>query len=126
MIVAGIGCRRGCAADAIVAVVREAEAAIGARVDVLAAPAFKRDEAGLRAAAALIDRPLHFIEDTAMVRAQTRVATRSPVALAATGIASVAEGAALAAFPNSRLLLPRIAAGAATCAIATCAIAASI
>ena len=126
MIVAGIGCRRGCAADDIVAIVREAEAAVGVMVDAVAAPAFKKDEAGLRDAAALIGRPLHFVEQADLMRAQAGVVTRSPVALAATGVASVAEGAALAAFPNSRLLLPRITAGSVTCALATCAIAARL
>ena len=116
-IVAGIGCRLLCPADAIVAVVREAEAQSGLTVGMLAAPHFKRDEAGLHGAAAALGLPLLFVDDAGLAAAQPRCPTRSAAAGRATGHASVAEAAALAA-SGGRLLLPRIARGGATCAVA--------
>lgn len=117
MIVAGIGCRRLCPAEAIVAVVRHAERLAGVPVALLAAPAFKRDELGLHAAAAALGVPLRFVEAPALSAAQAASPTRSQAALRATGFASVAEASALAA-SGGRLLLPRTGSGPATCAIA--------
>jgi cobalamin biosynthesis protein CbiG len=118
MLIAGIGCRRRCPADDIVAAIRQAECMAGCTVDAIAAPAFKRDEPGLHTAAATLDLPIHFIEQQALLGAQPDCVTRSGVVQAATGLASVAEAAALAAIPFGRLVLPRITAGCATCAIA--------
>ncbi len=117
MIVAGLGCRRGCAAEAIVALVREAEARAGCRAERLAAPAFKRDEAGLRLAAERLGLPLVFAERDRLVAVQCLCPTPSAAALRASGLASVAEAAALAV-SGGPLLLPRIAAAGATCALA--------
>ena len=89
------------------------------RVTALAAPAFKKDERALLEAATDLGLPLLWIEDAAMRAAEPRCETRSDRALEATGFASVAEAAALAAAgPGSRLVLPRINSGAATCALA--------
>ncbi len=115
MIVAGIGCRGACPAEDIVAVVRAAEA-LCERVEALAAPAFKRGEAGLHEAAARLGLPLVFVDDAAMRAAQPFCPTRSHAAAAATGFASVAEAAAIG--EGGTLLLPRIAGASATCAIA--------
>ncbi len=117
MIVAGLGCRRGCTAADLVAAVRLAERSAGVAAGALAAPRFKAHEAGLHAAAAALRLPLLLVEEEAMRAVQPRCPTRSDVALAATGLASVAEGAALAA-SGGRLVLPRVAVGGATCALA--------
>jgi len=115
MIVAGIGCRRDCPADDIVALMRRAES-LCRTVDALAAPAFKRHEPGLHEAAARLGLPLRFIPDAALQAAQPHCPTRSQTAAAATGFASIAEAAAIG--DGGTLLLPRIAAARATCAIA--------
>lgn len=117
MIVAGLGCRRGCPAADLVAAVRQAASSAGLTVGALAAPAFKAHEAGLQEATALLGLPMLLVDDAAMRAAQPRCVTRSAAARAATGLASVAEAAALAA-SGSALLLPRVAVGGATCALA--------
>ncbi len=122
MIVAGIGCRKGCGADEIVALIEQAVRDAGianCRFTALAAPRFKQDEPGPRGAAERMNLPLLLIEDAAMRAAEPQCATRSVTALEATGFASVAEAAALAAVgPEGRLVLPRIASNMATCALA--------
>lgn len=116
---AGIGLRRGCPAQEIVALVRRAGEQAGRTVAALAAPNFKRDEAGLSQAAAELCLALLLIGPEALKAAQPGCVTRSSAALAAVGVASVAEGSALAAAGvGARLLLPRIASVAATCALA--------
>lgn len=118
MIVAGIGCRRGCPADTIVALVREAEACVDRRAGQLAAPAFKQDEPGLHEAAAFLGLPLVFAPEAMLIAMQPFCPTRSTAARRASGLSSVAEAAALAVSGGGPLLLPRIAAGGATCALA--------
>jgi cobalt-precorrin 5A hydrolase len=112
MIVAGIGCRRGCAAEEIVALVRAAGPA-----DALAAPEFKRSEPGLHEAARQLGLELRFVTDSALAAAQSVCVTRSAVAERATGHASIAEAAALAG--GGVLVRPRIASANATCALAS-------
>jgi cobalt-precorrin 5A hydrolase len=119
VIVAGLGCRRACPAEEILEVLRWAATAYGAPAELLAAPEFKRDEPGLRAAAEHLGLPLVFVTDAALAAAQPRCASRSEHAERATGHASVAEGSALAAAgPGSLLVLPRIANRWASCALA--------
>ena len=115
VIVAGIGCRRLCPADEIVALVRRA-GTLAAPAETLAVPAFKRDEPGVLEAARALGLPIVFIEADALQAVQARCVTRSAAAERATGMASVAEAAALA--HGGALLLPRIASARATCAIA--------
>ncbi len=115
MIVAGIGCRRGCPAEAIVAVVRRAEAR-GAPVEALAAPLFKQDEPGLHQAAILLDVPLLFEDETVLTAAQPHCVTRSAAVARATGLASVAEAAAIGT--GGVLVLPRLTGAGVTCALA--------
>ncbi|WP_372400023.1 cobalamin biosynthesis protein [Azospirillum sp. HJ39] len=125
----GLGCRRGCGWEEIAALVAGAfdEAALpdaARRLAALAAPAMKSDEPGLAEAARALGLPLRFIEEDAMLAAQDRVHTRSATVLAAVGLASVAEAAALAAAgPGSRLLLPRRSTPRATVALALPAVA---
>lgn len=122
MIVAGIGCRKACGADEIVALVRRAVAAAGAancRLTALAAPAFKRGEPGLADAAEALALPLLFVEEARLKAVEPACPTTSAAAQSATGHASVAEASALAAAgPGGRLVLARINSAAATCALA--------
>jgi cobalt-precorrin 5A hydrolase len=120
VLIAGIGCRRGCPAAEIVALV--ARAAAGRRIAALATPDFKAAEPGVLEAARLLGVALVPVAETALAAAQARCVTRSAAAARATGIASVAEGSALAAAgAGGRLVLPRIAAAGATCALAEAA-----
>ncbi len=118
MIAAGLGLRPACDADELVRIVADAAERSGLRPDLLAAPWF-RDGAAVRAAAERLGLPLAIIGEQALLSAQPSCSTRSEAALRAIGIASVAEGCALAAAgPGGGLLLHRIATPNATCAIA--------
>jgi len=100
-------------------VVREAAGSAGRSPSVLAAPAFKQGEAGVHEAARLPGVPLLFIGTEALASVQADCVTRSAAAAVTVGVASVAEGSALAACgPGGRLLVQRIARGGATCALA--------
>ncbi|MBW4022800.1 MAG: cobalamin biosynthesis protein [Proteobacteria bacterium] len=116
MIFAGIGCRTGVPADAVVALVREA---LPGGAAALAVPEFRRDEPGIADAATALGLPILWIDRAALKGEQGRCLTRSARAEAEVGLGSVAEAAALAAAgPGSRLILPRIALGGVTCALA--------
>ena len=117
MIVAGLGFRGGCAADDIVRLVQAAQVQAGCVVGSLAAPDWKQGAPGLHDAAARLGLPIAFIDDAALIAVQPRCPTRSDLAERETGVASVAEGAALAA-SGGRLLLARIAGSGVTCALA--------
>ena len=122
MIVAGVGCRKGASADDIGAVIGAALARAGfaaQALSLIAAPELKRGEHGVAAAAAALGVPLVLIAEADLKAAGTRAETRSERVLALMGISSVAEAAALAGGgPTARLILPRIAVGGATCALA--------
>jgi cobalt-precorrin 5A hydrolase len=122
MIIAGIGCRKGASADDIGAVIADALARAGfatQELDLIAAPDLKGDERGVAAAAAAFGVPLVLIPKAGLETAGPRTRTRSERVLALTGVPSVAEAAALAAGgPTARLIVPRIALGTATCALA--------
>jgi cobalt-precorrin 5A hydrolase len=119
MMIAGIGCRRDCPGEDIVALVRQAEATCGGTAAALAAPAVKAHEPGLHAAAATLGVPLLLVEADRLAAAQPRCVTRSPCAERALGVASVAEGCALAAAGmQGRLRVARIGSARATCALA--------
>jgi len=127
MIVAGIGCRRGIAAEAV----RDAVAAAlrGAGRDVLhrlATIPRRADEPGLREAARALGADFAIPGDAALHAAAPLCLTRSEHALALTGLPSVAECAALAgAGPGARLLGPRLILGGVTCALAEISLAES-
>ena len=117
----GVGCRKGCAAAAIAALVRDAcEGEVPDRTRAaLFTLADKAGEAGLHAAAASLD--LVFLPREALDAAMPDVVTRSAAALARFGVASVAEAAALAgAGPGARLVVVRMARAGATVALAVC------
>jgi cobalt-precorrin 5A hydrolase len=119
MIVAGIGCRSACTAATIVDLVRAAEAKAGCVAGAVAIPHFKADEPGAIEAAALLGVALILVDAAAMAAMQEFCMTHSNVVMLHTGLASVAEAAALAAAgPGAVLLLPRLAVADATCAIA--------
>ena len=121
MIAIGIGCRKSCAGEAIVALVTRALADCPRNDGVrgLFSLADKRDEPGLNAAAQTLGFDLVFLPREALAAATPRLLTRSPAAQSRFGLASVAEAAALAgAGPQARLMAPRLAANGATCAIA--------
>lgn len=119
MIVAGIGCRPGCPGTDIVAAVRACMAMATREADALAVPYFRAGLPAVAEAADILMLPLVSVPHGALADAQARCRTRSEAALRATGIASVAEGAALAAAgPDAVLLQPRVVRGGATCALA--------
>ncbi|MBV1831650.1 cobalamin biosynthesis protein [Komagataeibacter sp. AV436] len=119
MIVAGLGLRSGCDAQAIIALVLAAQARCDRQADLVAVPAFRYREAGVQAAAAHLGLRLLAITPNELLAAQPRCVTRSARAQAALGVASVAEGCALAAAgPHARLIVPRLTGGKATCAMA--------
>jgi cobalt-precorrin 5A hydrolase len=122
-IVAGIGFRRGTSAGEIVALVENAldSAAVDRRaLAVLAtAAALAETHAFVEAAKRLAVEPAS-VGVAALTAAEPAVRTRSERSLAAHGVGSVAEAAALgAAGLGSALLLERIASSGATCALAS-------
>jgi cobalt-precorrin 5A hydrolase len=122
MMVAGIGCRRGTSADAIETVIAAALARAGigrGTLDAIATTEAKRGEAGIAAAAAALGVPLVLVAQDDLESAGSRVETRSQRVMELMNVPCVAEAAALAAGgPAARLVLPRIAVGPATCALA--------
>lgn len=115
----GIGFRSGCPAAVIVALVEQASRGMdrtGARLFTLAR---KATEANLCDASEQLNLPLIGLEADALERVTDGLTIRSARVRAATGLPSIAEAAALAgAGPGAALVVPRLAAGGATCAIA--------
>jgi cobalt-precorrin 5A hydrolase len=122
MIVAGVGCRRGTSAaaiEAVIAVALERAGLASGMLDVIAAPAAKSDEPGIVAAASTLGVQLVLVAQPDLETAGSRVETYSKRVKTLMGVPCVAEAAALAAGgPAARLVLPRIAIGPATCALA--------
>lgn len=118
----GIGCRRGCPAAAIVALVEHASTGLdraGASLFTLAA---KQHDSNLRESARSLGLPLIGLPAELLREAAPQVTIRSARVEAAVGVPSVAEAAALAgAGQHGRLLVPRLAQDGATCAIAVAA-----
>jgi cobalt-precorrin 5A hydrolase len=121
LIAIGLGCRKNCSGEAIVALVRralvdcdgvEGERRLFSLID-------KRDEPSLAAAAKSLGYDLVFLPRAALAAEEPRLLTRSRASQDRFDLPSVAEAAALAgAGPAARLLGPRLAADGATCAIA--------
>jgi cobalt-precorrin 5A hydrolase len=126
MIAAGVGCRCGASAPDIEAAIRAAlaRANIAAdALDVIATIEAKRTEPGILAAAETFGVSVVIVAEHELALAGDRVETHSDRVLTLTGVGSVAEAAALAAAgPSARLITPRLAIGAATCAIAASAL----
>lgn len=125
---AGIGCRRGCPARTLRALLDEALTACGlAATDLgwIASIDTKGDEDGLATLAAELGVALSLWPADVLRRFDGQLHTRSTRVRAATGVDSVAEAAALAAVSHgepgdtcARLVLPRRGDGLATVAIA--------
>ena len=82
-------------------------------------PAAKGDEPGIAAAASALGVRLVLVAQPDLETAGSRVATHSQRVVTLMGVPCVAEAAALAAGgPAARLVVPRIAIGPATCALA--------
>lgn len=118
---AGIGARRGVAAQAIVDLVREVAARHNAPLSrlTLCTLESKCDEQGLHEAAKTLGVELLFLPLDALKARKGAAATHSPRVRAMFGVGSVAEAAALVgAGAGSRLLAPRLATPFAACALA--------
>jgi cobalt-precorrin 5A hydrolase len=122
MIVAGIGCRKGAAAAEIEAAVATALVRAGlsaSALSLIATSAAKGGEGGIAAAASALGVPLVLVPQRELEAAGPRTMTTSARVIAATGVPSLAEAAALAAGgPAAQLIAPRVAVGGATCALA--------
>ena len=120
--VAGIGCRRGVTADAVVDVIGralQASAVSRAQLALLAVPDDKLGEAGIHDAALRLGLSVAPVTQRAMEQASAGALTHSARVQDLKGVPSVAETAALAiAGKGARLLAPRSANATATCAIA--------
>jgi len=121
-LVAGIGFRRGTGADEIAALIVRALGELGAARGDLIAVATAADRAAepaLIQAAARFDLAPCPVAPEALAARDSELVTRSARIEHLRGVGSLAEAAALvAAGPGSRLALPRIASGGATCALA--------
>ncbi len=122
MIVAGIGCRKDASKAEIDAAIEAALTEAGCARDALrliATSDGKGGEAGIVAAAAARGLRLVLVAPGDLEAAGSRTQSSSPRVKALAGIPSVAEAAALAAAgPEAKLILPRIAVGPVTCALA--------
>ncbi len=117
----GVGCRKGCASDSIVELVRRAmeKAQCGGEPTALFTHQDKSAEPGLIEAALRLELPLVFLAPEILHETSTRTATRSEKVVAIFGLPSIAETAALAgAGAGSRLIVTRINAAGASCAVA--------
>ncbi|MFW5856330.1 MAG: cobalamin biosynthesis protein [Planctomycetota bacterium] len=108
-ILAGVGCRRGIGAEAVIAAV---DAALDAAdldrsaVRLLASVDLKRDEAGLLEAAARMGLPLRFVPADE-IRGCARAFAPTPAAARHLDLPAVAEPAALLAGRRTTLRLPK-------------------
>lgn len=121
--IAGVGCRVSASVDDILAVIGQALKRDGLRPENLTALACipaRAEHPAIQAAAARLGLSLVVADPAALAAMAGACLTRSDAALAATGLPSASEAAALAvAGPDgARLLGPRSASPMATCAIA--------
>lgn len=122
MIVAGIGCRKDVATEAVLAAIDRALSQYRltfADLDTLATASLKHNEPAIHAAALRTGLDLVVVTARALKDAEAETLTCSQASLDHAGSRSISEAAALAAAgPGSRLLGPRLATGPVTCAIA--------
>lgn len=110
-LVAGIGCKRGTAAEKIAGAVAEACAEIGQpveRISVLASVELKRDEAGLLAFAESLGVEIKFFSSAELAKkiAEYKL-SESKFVKAALGVGNVCEAAALCCVESARFALPK-------------------
>lgn len=122
MMVAGLGCTAGTRAMVVLSTLDAALHAQGRErgdLAMLATVPGKRDEIGLLEAAEILGIPLAVPSDAQLAAADADGLTRSQASLAATGLGSASEAAALAACgPGACLLGPRLVQDGVTCALA--------
>lgn len=122
MIAAGLGCRKGTSAEALLSALAAAcaEADIPPEaVSVLATGEIKRHEPGLIELSERLRLPLQILDNAALTQAEGRTRTVSKHSLAQTATPSLSEAAALAAAGEaSELIVARLVADGATCALA--------
>ncbi len=119
-LIVGVGCRRGTAAETILAAIHAALATAGcqlAQVRLLASADLKADEAGLLQAATQLGVPLRLIAADE-IASTIRVFEASPLVQEKVNLPAVAEPAALLAGRRTRLILPKTKANGVTVAIA--------
>ena len=123
MKIIGVGCRQGSERDEVLGAIDAVLAHYGvakSSIHALASVPLKSEEPGLVEAACTLGLPLLVPDAVGLAQADAHCLTRSPVSIAATGLGSASEAAALAACgPGARLLGPRIIHQAITCAIAS-------
>ncbi len=122
MIAAGLGCRKGTSAEVLLSAINMACDSAGISRESIAALAtgeIKRHEKGLNELAAQLGLPLHVFGEAALKQAEDRTQTVSKHSLAQTSTPSLSEAAALvAAGKGSELIVARLIADGATCALA--------
>ncbi|MGC4027238.1 MAG: cobalamin biosynthesis protein [Mesorhizobium sp.] len=122
MIVAGIGCRKGLTAQAIMRAIGQALAQHGltaTAIDRIATGEMKKSEPGILLSAQELNVPLQIVGDDALRSVSARCLTHSQKSVDVTGAASLSEAAALAvAGAGARLLGPRFVQDGVTCALA--------
>lgn len=119
-IIAGVGCRKGIAKEAVVAAVDEALAQAGVareRLRLLASADIKRNETGLLDAAIELERPLLFI-DSEVIRSYAGPFAVTPAAQRQVDLPAVAEPCALLAGRRTTLILPKLVQSGVTVALA--------
>ncbi len=118
----GLGFRKAATADTLTDLARDALSRLPS--DLAALPAViatiaEKDRPPLREAASRLGLPVVILPKSALAGTEDRITVESEPARACLGIPSVAEAAALAAAgPGARLVVARIAAADATCAVA--------
>jgi cobalt-precorrin 5A hydrolase len=127
VIVAGLGCRRGCTAAELRELLEKTLAQLAlplSALDGLASSALKRDEVGLLQLAVELDLPLDFFSAEQLAAHESQLSEGSELVRELTGAASVAEASALASASErsgraAALICPKQCSAAATLAIAT-------
>lgn len=99
ILVAGLGCNRGCPLETLLILLDQTLASHGlqrADLQALASIELKRDETGLRQLAVALGVPIHFYSAAVLRDYEDRLSRKSAVVFRETGCHGVAEAAALA------------------------------
>ncbi|XXF08778.1 cobalamin biosynthesis protein [Pseudomonas sp. D1-3] len=99
ILVAGLGCRRECSRDELLALLDSTLAEQGsstAELTALASSAHKAAEPGLQLLAAHLNLPIHFLPAEVLAGYHGRLTETSAKALQVTGMPGIAEASALA------------------------------
>jgi len=119
-VIAGIGCRRGAKAEAIIAAIDKALELVSVernQIRLLASADIKMQEEGLLAAAQMLQIPVRFISSEE-IRSSGRKFDRSDFVKTKVNLPAVAEPAALLAGRRTKLILPKMKLGGVTVALA--------